>query len=64
MMPNSGTSGLQAREDVRLDERIERMQSARDAITVRADTEVLADIIDELLVILHERRDDDIAAAR
>ena len=47
-----------------LDERIERMQSARDAITVRAHTEVLADIIDELLVILHERRDDDIAAAR
>lgn len=53
-----------------LDERIERMQSARDAVTVLAGTErlsarrALADVIDELLAILHERRDDDIAAAR
>ncbi len=53
-----------------LDERIERMKSARDAVAVLAGTErlssrrLLADVIDELLTILRERRADEVAAAR
>lgn len=53
-----------------LDERIARMASARDAAEVLAGTErlssrrLLADVIDELLTILRERRADEVAAAR
>ena len=53
-----------------LDERIERMKSARDTVAVLAGDarlsprRVLVDVVDELLTILRERREDEVAASR
>ena len=53
-----------------IDERIERMEAAKDATTSFVENphpspaRALANVIDEVLTLLRERRADEIAAAR
>ena len=53
-----------------LDERIERMMTARDAMSSFMENphpspaRALVDVVDELLTLLRERREDEVAASR